>query len=107
MTTFNDREHAFEAHFALEEELEFKAQARRDRLLGLWAGETLGLSGEALDRYVESVVRADLREPGDADVFQKVLADFADKEVRIMPQALRERMDALLAQARREVQAGS
>lgn len=106
MTTFDDREHAFEAHFVLEEALEFKAHVRRDRMLAAWAGEKLGLTGEALQSYAASVVRADLREPGDEDVFQKVLADFADKDVRIMPQELRERMALLLTEARRQVQAG-
>ena len=106
MTTFDDREHAFEAHFVLEEALEFKAQVRRDRMLGLWAGEKLGLEGDALARYADSVVRADLREPGDNDVYQKVLADFADKPVPLQPQDLRERMNTLLTEARRQVQAG-
>ncbi len=106
MTTFDDREHAFEAHFALEEEQEFKAHARRDRLLGRWAGERLGLSGEALERYASSIVRADLRHPGEEDVFQKVLADLADKQLAPAPQDLRQRMDALLVEARRQVQAG-
>ena len=106
MTTFDDREHAFEAHFVLEEALEFKAHARRDRMLGQWAGEKLGLSGDELTRYADTVVRADLLHPGDEDVFQKVLADFADKAVLIMPQELRERMNSLLAEARRQVQAG-
>ena len=106
MTTFDDREHAYEAHFALEAQLEFKAEARRDRLLGLWAGERLGLSGDDLENYVLSVMRADLREPGDHDVYQKVLADLADKDAHVRPQDVRERMDAFLIQARAEVQAG-
>ena len=107
MTTFDDREHAYEAHFVLEEQLEFKAQARRDRLIGLWAGEHLGLTGDALENYVLSVMRADLRHPGDDDVHQKVLADLADKGVHIHTHEVRERMDDFLMQARREVQAAS
>lgn len=106
MTTFDKREQAFEAHFALDQEQEFKAEARRDRRLGEWAGQKLGLSGEALETYVKSVMRADLREPGDEDVFQKVLADLAEKGVEVLPHELRERMDALLVEARKEISEG-
>ena len=107
MTTFDDREHAFEAHYALEGELEFKAQARRDRLVGQWAGEQLGLTGEELEAYVLSIMRADLREPGDGDVYRKILADFGDNHVKIVPGDLRIKMDDLLNRARREVHSGS
>ena len=107
MTTFDERERAYEAHYALDQELEFKAQSRRDRMLGEWAGDLLGLSGEALEAYVASVIKAEFREPGDDDVFQKVLADLADKEVDILPHQLRERMDALMAKARAEVMSGT
>ena len=107
MTTFNDRERGYEAHFAKDQELEFKAQARRDRLLGLWAGERMGLSGEELQTYALSVFRADLKEPGDDDVFQKVLADLAAKNVEVLPHELRARMDDLLATARADLKAGT
>ncbi len=106
MTTFDERERAYEAHFALEEELEFKAQARRDRLLGLWAGERMGLKDAALEDYALSVMRADLREPGDEDVFQKVMADLAERGVECLPHELRARMDDLLTRARAELDTG-
>ena len=107
LTTFDDREHADEAHFALEEHLEFKAQMRRDRMIALWAGERLSLTGPALEAYVDTIRRADLQEPGDRDVHQKVLADLADKGVHVKTHEVRERMDAFLIQARREVAAAS
>ena len=106
MTTFDDRERGYEAHFAHDQELAFKAEARRDRMLGLWAGERMGLSGEALTAYAESVIRADMKEPGDEDVFQKVLADLAEKNVEVLPHELRARMDDCLAAARAELMAG-
>lgn len=107
MSTFNDRERGFEAHFALDQDQEFRAQSRRNRALGQWAGELMGLSGEALAAYVQAVMRSDLKEAGDEDVFQKVMADLAEKEVDILPHAVRERMDALMALARAEIKAGS
>lgn len=106
MTTFDDRERGYEAHYALDQEQEFKAEIRRDRAIGLWAGERMGLTGEALAAYAQSVVRADLKEPGDDDVMQKVLADLAEKDVECLPHELRERMDALLAAARADIKAG-
>ena len=103
MTTFDEREKAFEAGFAHQQEAEFKAEARRDRLLGLWAGELLGLSGDALQNYALAVMRADLREPGDEDVYEKIVADFAEKGVDIMPSDVRAKMDALLVAVRTEL----
>ena len=106
MTTFDDRERGYEAHFAHDEEMVFKAEMRRDRLLGLWAGERMGLTGEALVAYAQSVIRADLKEPGDDDVFQKVMADLAEKGLEVLPAELRARMDELLVTARADVLAG-
>jgi hypothetical protein len=106
MTTFDDRERGYEAHFALDQEQEFKAEVRRDRLIGLWAGERMGLTGDELAAYAQSVVRADLKEPGDNDVFQKVMADLAEKNVECLPHELRERMDSLLVAARADIKAG-
>ena len=103
MTTFDDREHAFEAHFAFEEELDFKAKARRDRLVGLWAGGLMGLSGEALEDYVLSVMRADLRKADGDEVYQKVLADLADRGVAIKPQEVHATLDKLMTQAREDM----
>ena len=103
MTTFDKREQAFEAGFAHKEEMEFKAQARRNRLIGLWAGEQLGLSGLELEDYAVAVQRADLREKGDDDVLEKVVADFAEKGVDILPSAVRAEMDKLLQEVRTEL----
>ena len=75
MTTFDDRERAFENKFALDEELRFKATARRNKLLGLWAAERLGRSGAEADAYAKSVVMADFEEAGEEDVLRKVRAD--------------------------------
>ena len=103
MTTFDDRENAFEAHFAFEEELEFKVRARRDRLTALWAGGTIGLSGEALEAYVHEVVQADLREASGEELYQKVLSDFGGRGVSMRPEELRARIVALTDEARREL----
>src|SRR5690606_16523749 len=76
MTTFDDREKGFEAKFALDQEQEFKAVARRNKMLGLWAAEKMGLSPESAEQYAQAVVRADMEQPGDEDVFRKVAGDF-------------------------------
>ena len=81
MTTFDKREEGFEKKFALDEEQKFKAMARRNRLLGLWAAEKLGLSGDAATAYAKEVVAADFEEAGDDDVQNKVVKDFAAKGV--------------------------
>lgn len=81
MTQFDDRERAEEAKFSLDQQSLFKAQARRDKLLGLWAADLLGYAGEEADAYAKSVVISDLEEPGDEDVIRKVLADFDAKGV--------------------------
>lgn len=76
MTTFDDREKGFEAKFALDQEQEFKAIARRNKMLGLWAAEKMGLSADSADQYAAAIVRADMEQPGDEDVFRKVAGDF-------------------------------
>ncbi len=106
MTTFDEREKAFEAGFAHGQEVEFKAAARRDRVVGLWAGEKLGLTGDALQNYALSIMRADLREAGDDDVLQKIVADFAEKGVDILPSQVRAQMDAALKAAKAEIMKG-
>jgi hypothetical protein len=103
MTTFNDREQAFEAHFAFETELEFRVGARRDRLLAQWAGGLMGFSAEETDAYVVTVVRADLREAGDQDVHDKVLADLAGKGVKVAPHEGRDQLDRFTLQAREDL----
>ncbi|MCI5097105.1 MAG: DUF1476 domain-containing protein [Rhodobacteraceae bacterium] len=79
MTTFDDREHAFEAKFAHDEEMQFKAQARCNKLLGLWAAELLGKSGDDAEDYAKTVVIADFEEAGHEDVVRKVAADLDGK----------------------------
>src|SRR5918911_909336 len=79
MTTFDKREEGFEKKFAHDEELRFKANARRNKLLGLWAAEKLGLSGAEADAYAKEVVAADFEEAGDKDVQNKVVKDLAAK----------------------------
>ena len=92
MTSFNDREKSFEKKFAMDEELKFKAEARRNKLLAQWAAEKLGLSGAAVDDYVKAVRKADLAEKGDEDVFRKVKKDLDDKGVRVPDAELRKAM---------------
>jgi hypothetical protein len=88
MTTFDERESAFENKFAHDEEMAFKAEARRNKLLGLWAAEKLGKSGEEAESYALEVVKSDFEEPGSEDVYRKVAADLIDvsseKEIRDM-----------------------
>lgn len=79
MTTFDDREHAFESKFAHDEEINFKAEARRNKLTGLWAAELLGKSGDEAEEYAKSVVLADFEEAGSEDVVRKIAADLGAK----------------------------
>ncbi|WGW02668.1 DUF1476 domain-containing protein [Tropicibacter oceani] len=79
MSTFDDRESAFENKFAHDEEMKFKAEARCNKLLGLWAAELLGKSGDDAQAYAKEVVRADFEEAGHEDVVRKVAADLGDK----------------------------
>ena len=103
MTTFDEREQAFEAHYALEQALEFKAIARRDRKVGEWAGKLMGLEAQALSDYADSIVREDLKEPGDEDVFRKLHNDLTASGVQVTDSAIRTEMDRQLAQAREEI----
>jgi hypothetical protein len=107
MTTFDKREEGFEKRFALDEEQKFKAEARRNKLLGLWVAEKLGLSGEAASDYAKTVVAADFEEAGDGDVARKVMRDLAAKGVAITEAELRAKMDELMAQAIMQVKAGT
>ncbi len=107
MTTFDKREEGFEKKFALDEEQKFKAEVRRNKLLGLWAAEKLGLSGDAATAYSKEVVAADFEEAGDKDVQNKVVKDFAAKGVAIAAAEVRAKMDELMAQAAAQVKAGT
>jgi len=104
MTTFDDREKAYEKKFAHDADLKFKAEQRRNKMLAEWAAAKLGISGSALEDYVKAVRKADLAEAGDGDVFRKVKADFAAKGVAIADADLQKQMDAFLAKAVSEIE---
>src|SRR5947209_12589900 len=104
MTTFDKREEGFEKKFALDEEQKFRAEARRNRLLGLWAAEKLGITGDAAAAYAEEVVAADFDEAG--GVQGKIMADFAAKSVPLTEHTIRAKMNELAAVAAAEVKAG-
>jgi hypothetical protein len=106
MTTFDKREEGFEKKFALDEESRFKANARRNKLLGLWAAEKMGLSGDAADAYAKEVVVADFEEAGDDDVLRKLRKDFDAKGVAQSDQDIRKAMDGLMAQAIEQIKTG-
>lgn len=97
MSTFEDRENAFENKFAHDAEMQFKAEARRNKLLGLWAAELLGKSGEDADAYAKEVVKSDFEEAGDEDVYRKVSGDLGDAADE---QTIRAKMKELLAEAK-------
>ena len=106
MTTFDKREEGFEKKFAIDEEQKFKAQARRNRLLGLWAASKLGLSGDAANAYAKEIVAAEFGEGGDADVIRKVIGDLAAKGVAVTEAQIRTQMSELMTQAVAQVKAG-
>ena len=106
MTTFDKREEGFEKQFAHDEELKFKANARRNKLLGLWAAEKLGLTGTAADAYSKEVIAADFEEAGDDDVFRKVRKDFDDKGVAQSDHQIRRTMQELMATAVAQIKSG-
>lgn len=103
MSQFDDRAKAQEAKFARDGELRFKAEARRNRLLGQWAAEQMGLSGEPATAYAAEVVAADFEEAGDEDVFRKISADFAARDVQVTEAAIRAKMAELVQVARDQV----
>jgi len=105
MTTFDDREKAFETKFALDAELKFKAESRRNKMLAEWAGAKLGITGAALEDYVKAVRKADLAETGNRDVVAKVKADLAAKGVAVSDVDLRKQMGEFLAKAVAEIEA--
>jgi hypothetical protein len=107
MTTFDKREEGFEKKYALDEEQKFKAEARRNKLLGLWVAEKLGLTGDAANAYAKEVVASDFEEAGDSDVVSKVLGDLTAKGVALTEPQLRVKMDELMAQAIMQVKTGT
>jgi hypothetical protein len=107
MSTFDKREEGFEKKFALDADQKFKAEARRNRLLGMWVAEKLGITGDAATAYAKEVVAADFEESGDADVVRKVLGDLTAKGVAVTEPELRVKMDELMATAVMQVKAGT
>jgi hypothetical protein len=107
MSTFDKREEGFEKKYALDEEQKFKAEARRNRLLGMWVAEQLGKTGDDATAYAREVVAADFEEAGDGDVVRKVLGDLTAKGIAMTEPQLRAKMDELMAAAVMQVKAGT
>lgn len=105
MSQFEDRQKGQEAKFAFDAEKKFKAEARRNKLLGIWAAELLGLTGDAANAYAAEVVAADFQEAGDEDVFRKVSTDLKAKGVAIDDAAIRAKMDQLVGVANEQIAA--
>ncbi len=102
MTNFSDRERAFEAKFANDQELQFKIIARRNRLLGEWAADRMGLTPEERDAYAKAVVQADFEEVGDEDVVRKVTGDLTSAKIEISDAEIRAALEAMTVEARRQ-----
>ena len=100
MTTMKDRENAFENKFAHDAEMQFKAEARRNKLLGLWAADLLGKTGDEADAYAKEVVKADFEEAGDEDVYRKVSGDLGD---RADEATIREKMRSFATEAKAQI----
>ena len=100
MTTFDDRENAFENKYAHDEEMKFKAEARRNKLLGLWAAGLLGKTGDEAAAYAKEVVMADFEEAGDEDVYRKVAGDLGGNATEVQ---IRTKMVELMVEAKRQI----
>ena len=103
MSQFDNREKAFESKYAHGQELQFKVMARRNKLLGRWAAEQMGLTGDAVAQYAIEVVKADFQEAGDEDVYRKVRADLDAKQVAVSEHRLRKEMEDLMAVAKQQI----
>ena len=103
MTNISDREKAFEDKYQHDEELRFKTEARRNKLLGLWTADLMGLTGDAAEEYAKTVIKADLIEPGDEDVKQKVLKDFQSRNVDKSVHQLERQMAELMEEAKKQL----
>lgn len=106
MSTFDEREKGFEKKFAHDEELKFKAEARRNKMIAEWAAEKLGVASADVEAYVKAVRRADFEEAGDEDVVRKISSDFADKGVAISDDEIRRKSQEFLARAVAEINQG-
>ena len=103
MATFDDREKGFEQKYKHDKELEFKVNARRNKLLGLWAAKELGLPDAEAEAYAKTVVMADFQKPGDDDVVEKIVGDFKAKGIEMSEHRVRKHMSELLDTARKQV----
>ncbi len=103
MSTFDEREKGFEAKYKHDQETLFKVTARRNKLLGLWVAQQLGLSGADAETYAKGVVSADFEKPGEADVLRKVMADLSAKGVKISEHVLRKRLAEFTQMARQQI----
>lgn len=103
MSSFDEREKGFERKFERDQELAFRARARRNKLLGLWAAGQMDLSGDAAEAYARDVVTADLERPGDDDVIEKIARDFAAKGVKLDTQRINLELARCAAEARRQL----
>lgn len=104
MSTFKNREDAFENKFAHDQELRFKAEARRNKLLGLWVAEKLGFSGDKANEYAAEVVQSDFEEAGDEDVYRKVSGDLQEAGVSVSEEELRGKMLDLMGTAIQQIE---
>ena len=102
MTTFDDRERAFESQYARDQEMQFKIVARRNRLLGHWAAKKMGLNEAEADAYARDVIRADFEEAGDDDVIRKLLGDLTSAGVEVDEAAIRQALEHKTVEARRQ-----
>ena len=103
MTTFDERERAFESKFAREQEMAFRATARRNRLLGEWAAGLMGLTPEESDAYAKAIVQAEFEEAGDEDVVRKLYGDLVSANVEVDEATIRSQMDEKMVEARRQL----
>ncbi len=103
MTTFDKREKVFEDKYKHDQDLQFKVEVRRNKLLGLWVAELLGLSGADAEAYAKEVVRADFEEPGDADVIRKIQGDAAPKNLDLSEHRIRKKMDEMTVIAKEQI----
>jgi hypothetical protein len=104
MTTFEERERAFEKKFALDQDLKFRSESRRNKMVAEWAAAKLGISGPALEDYIKAVRRADLEEKGDDDVFRKIRGDLDAKSIAVSDIEIREAMFKFLEEAVTQIQ---
>ena len=107
MSGFDKRREGYENKFAHDEQLKFKATARRNKLLGLWAAEKMGITGEAADAYAKEVIKSDYEEAGDDDVFRKIRKDFDAQSVAVSDHQIRREMEDLMHKAVEQVQSGT